>query len=514
MSKRRISICMAVLLALSSVLACGCGNKASKSGGENVIEVAYWNSGLGTDWLDKMIKAFETKYPEYKVKYTATASETAVIAGFRQESTDTTDLYMALKEYDTEYLEPLDDVLDTTADGDSKTIREKLIPSYLDLEKTADGKVYEVTYGGGELGFVYNKTLFDKAGITTLPRTTDELAMVCDQLLDEEITPICHFSGGGYWRFMTEAWFAQYNGMDYYLNNFYGCTDAKGNSPSKEVFTEKDGRYEVVKVCEKIITPDYVLLGSNTNDHVTTQTMFLQGEAAIMINGAWLSNEMASAGSSKDFAVMKTPVISAITDKLTSVKRESDLRKLIEAIDAVTDGEKEITEYQSGDGYKVGDLKVTAADWEYVLNARNTSPANWSGEDMYIPTYSDAKVGAKKFIEFMYSDEGYSIYTDATHTSLPINMCEGDIDTKEWNEFETSFFDLQKSTQQVATEYIMSKHKIFTQGGASIFANESFYGKMCSNNASDRLNSSQVWDEIVKKVNSDYDNNWLANIGE
>ena len=512
--KKIVTIGLAVLMVCSSVSLIGCGGKSKKSGGEKVIEIAYWNSGLGAKWLEAEIAAFEAKYPEYEVKYTATASETAVVAGFRQEDTDTTDLYMALKQYDTDYLEPLDDVLDSKAEGDSKTLREKIDPSYLKLEETADGKVNQLTYGGGALGFVYNKEQFQKAGITTLPRTTDELAIACDQLLEEDITPICHFAGGGYWRFMAEAWFMQYEGLDYYLNHFYACKDENGNSPSKEVFTKEDGRYAVVKACEKIITPDSVLLGSNTNDHVTAQTMFLQGEAAIMINGAWLSNEMSSAGDTDNFEVMKTPVISTIIDKLTSVKKESDLRKLITAIDAVTDGEKDISDYKDGENYNVDGLSVTAADWDYVSNARNTTPGNFSGEDMYIPNYSDAKEGAKKFIAFLYSDEGYRIYTEQTHMTLPLNLCEGEIDSSKWNSFEKSFLDLQNKTQQTATEYIMSKHKIFAEGGAASFANYSFYDKLCSNNVSDRMNSSQIWDEIIKKVDGNYENNWIANISE
>ena len=60
----------------------------------------------------------------------------------------------------------------------------------------------------------------------------------------------------------------------------------------------------------------------------------------------------------------------------------------------------------------------------------------------------------------------------------------------------------------------MSKHKIFAEGGAASFANYSFYDKLCSNNVSDRMNSSQIWDEIIKKVDGNYENNWIANISE
>lgn len=493
----------------------GCGGESKKGGNTATdIEIAYWNSGLGTDWLDKVIEAFEAKYPEYHVTYNDIASNTAVLASFRNETSDTVDIYMAVKEYDTEYIEPLDDVLDSTIEGESKTIREKIDASYLAQEVAADGKVYQLTYGGGAMGFVYNKKLFADAGVTTLPRTTDELSTVCDTLASEDIVPICHFKSIGYWDFMLETWFAQYDGMEYYTNNFYACKDENGTSPSKEIFTKKDGRYEAMKAAEKIVTSDYVLSGSNTNDHVTMQTMFLQGEAAMMINGSWLANEMSSIGGVEDFAIMKTPVLSSITDKMTTVTKEMDLRKVIAAVDAVTDGTAELSEYQSGDGYVVDGIQVSAEDWETVRVARNTIPSNFAGETMFIPKYSNAKEGAKEFMKFMYSDEGYKVYTEALHTGLPITMSEGEVDTTDWNAYELGVYKLLADAEQTPTEYVMNKHKIFYEGGARSYAGLVFIDKFCSGNLADRLNADKAWDEMLKLIENDYENNWLANIGE
>lgn len=509
---------LAVLSVVAVVASCftGCGAKSEKTtkGGGKEIEIAYWNSGLSTDWLDAMVAAFEKKYPEYKVTYTATASQSAVIAPFGKPDSDTIDLYMAAAQYDTTYTEPLDDVLDSKIDGESKTIREKFDASYVDLETAADGKVHELTYGGGALGFVYNKKMFEEAGIKTLPRTTDELVIACDTLAEAGIVPICHFAGADYWNYMSDAWRMQYDGRDYFVNNFYGCTDENGNSPSKEVFTKEDGRYEVLKVCEKIITPDYVLSGSNTHHITTIQTMFLQGECAMMITGAWAANEMASVGAMDDFSVMKTPVISSILNNLTTVTKEKELREVISAVDAVTDGEKELSEFQDGENYNVDGLSVSAADWECIRKARNTVPMNYTGETMFIPNYSDAKEGAKEFMKFMFSDEGYKVYTDTLHIALPITPDEGTLDVSKWNSFEQAMYNLTMSAEQNATRYIKSEHKIFYVGGADAYAGVNTFGKFCANNANDRLNADSAWEQIQKQVNVLYEATWLANIGE
>ena len=505
--KKRIIATMLVAVMTLSCLA-GCGNKGEKKGGtsQTDIEIALGTGGLGTEWLDALIAAFKEKYPEYNVYYNEYASSAATTTAFGLEDTDTVDIYVANKSYNTEMMEPLDDVLDSKADGDSMTIREKIIPAYLTLETAADGKVYTLTKGGGVLSIVYNKKLFDKAGVRTLPRTTDELASVSDTLAAEDIKPFMHFASTGYWDFMSEVFFMQYDGAEYYLDEFY-CGE-----PSLDKFTKKDGRYETLKAYEKFITPNYVLSGSNSNDHITMQTEFLNGKAAMMVNGSWLSNEMESLGNVDNFEMMKTPVLSSITDKLTTVKKESNLRKVIDAVDSVTDGEKEVSAYQDGENYLVDGTPVSAADWDYISKARNTMAINYSGASMWIPKYSNAKEGAKKFIQFMYSDEGYKIYANSLHIALPVALSEGTLDTTDWNSYEQNQFDLFSKAEQFATNYIAGKHAIFYDGGASSFAGWAYVNKFCSNNVSDRQNASQAWKSIMERINNDYENNWMANI--
>lgn len=302
--------------------------------------------------------------------------------------------------------------------------------------------------------------------------------------------------------------------MDYFVNNFYGCTDENGKSPSKDVFTKEDGRLEVIKVCEKVITPNYVLQGSNTQGITVMQTKFLQGEAAMMVTGAWVANEMRSVGKMDDFTVMKTPVISSITDKLTTVKKEKDLRTVISAVDAVTDGKKDLAEYQDGDNYLIDGLSVSAVDWEYIRKARNTEPTNFAGESMFIPKYSNAKEGAKEFVKFLYSDEGYKVYADTLHITLPTALDSGELDTSDWNSFEKTMYKLSNSMEQNATSYLKSKHPIFWVGGAAEYGASGVFGKFCANNEKDRLNAETAWKQVLKEIDTYYETSWVANLGE
>lgn len=510
-TKRVFAALLAAILVAMTFSGCG-SNKEQAGNSATDIEINYWNSGLGTAWLDAVIAAFEAEHPEYNVTYTATADAAATVAPFGISDTDTVDLYLALKLYNLDYMEPLDDVLNYTVPGESKSIAEKFDPAYLSFEESADGQHYTLTYGGGIIGIIYNKTLFDQAGITQLPRTTDELASVCDTFYSEGIAPFCHFKPSGYWTWMSEAFFVQYSGMDYYLNTFYASKDENGVSPSKEVFKNKDGRYETLRAYEKFLTPDYVLAGSNSSEHVTMQTKFISGQAAMMANGSWLANEMASAGSADSFEMMLTPVISSITDKLTTVKKESDLRKLISAIDDVVSGKKDISEFADGENYIVDGISVSAADWEYVRKARYTMAANYAGESAFIPSYSNAKDGAKEFLKFLYSDAGIKVYSDALNMIMPINLDQGEVDISGWSHFEKNQYDLYKLTEQFVTKEVSSKHIIFSDGGAESFANYSYINRFCASNVTDQQGASEIWEAILKKIDTDYDNNWMQNI--
>lgn len=509
--KRIAALALVLILSISCFAGCG-GSKSQGSGDPTKdIEIAYWNAGLGDQWLKDVIAAFNAKHPEYYVYYTASASA-ATINSTLELDNNTVDLYFTSERADTSDFVVLDDVLNATAEGDSKPLIEKFNTNYLKNAQAADGHYYQLTYGGGVVGIIYNKALFDKAGITELPRTTNELAIVCDKLFSAGISPICHFAPEGYYGYLSDALIYQYD-REGYTETFYSCTDANGVSPSKEVFTTKDGRYHVLKAFEKILTTDYVMEGSNSIDHVTAQTMFLNESAAMMVNGSWIANEMASVeGSMENFAMMRTPVLSAITDKLTTVKSDAQLRKVITAIDNVHDGVKQISDYQSGEGYNVDGIEVSKEDWDFIESARFTVASNFSGENACIPSYSENVEGAKAFLSFLYSDEGYRVYAKALKNPMPMTLSQGELDTSDWNAFQISQVDLMEEAVAMPCYYVASRHNIFKVGGATKYADVAYVSMLCASNKADRKSADAIWDEIVAKVNDNYENKWLANI--
>lgn len=518
MKKKVIAILMILVMVLSCFTACkGSSDGDKKSGNKKnpnakEIVISYWNTGLGREWLDEMIASFEEKYSDYYVTLVATAVGGGVTANFGLEDVDQTDLYMmTIVGRDTDKLEPLDDILEATADGDQIALKDKFDSGILTTSTSEDGHIYSLPYGGGVTGIVYNEALFKEAGIKQLPRTTDELATVCDALYNHDITPLCHYAGNGYYWYLDSVLRMQYDGYEYTMNNFYACTDEKGVSPSKEVFTKKDGRYYALKALEKILLPEYTLTGSNSKSHTEIQTEFASGKAAMMVNGSWIKNEIAAMGTD-NIRMMTNPVISSIVDKLSTVKSDYLLRELITAIDQVKSGEKKLSDFASGEDYMVGGSVVSADDWNRVMEARYTVLANFHEHGTYIPNYSDNIEGAKKFVQFMNSDEGMKIYYDECKLPKPLTFSTGKkVNIDEYSKFEQQQFEIMSNAEVLISDKWQSMHKIFLSG-ASSYVDYDYAVAMTTMNSAQRKTADQIWNEVLKLIEDNYENNWLANM--
>ena len=512
---KKIMALLLVVMVATSIGGCKT-NSPSQSGGKNnkknpnakVIEIYYNNTGLSTGWINGLIEGFEKKQSEYVVKLNATAGNSPT---WGMPDVDQYDLYFGLSMSDTTYLSPLEDILDTTIEGEAIPIREKFLDSYKEGMENLDGTTYQLTYGGGIFTVAYNKDIFNKAGITQLPRTTKEMSALVDKLSSKDITPLCHFKSNAYYDSILAVFQAQYDGVDYFKNNFLKCTDKNGKSPSIDVFTAQDGRYYGLMFLGDILLPQYILNGSNTKTHTEIQTEFLYDRAAMMFNGSWLMNEMGS--KNEKIASFPVPVISDITKQLSTVKNEKLLRELITAIDQVNSGEKQLSDFASGNDYLVAGSVVSANDWDRVMEARGIVGSNYQAQNAYIPTYADQIEGAKEFLKYMYSDEGLKIYGKNLKSPLPMRLSTGEEITTTYDlEFEENQYSILRTSFYLA-EYANyhNVHKIFAEGGATRLANMNVAGALSANNANDRMTAQEIWDEFQSNIQKNYDS-WLFNI--
>ena len=495
MRQRKSIAYLTVLALVLCITGCSGQNRTTKDKevsdkSAKVIQIKKWDSGISTDVLNKLIQGFEKKHPQYRVEVESSPSSTELVRNLGLSDIDDTDLYFCVKDYNADgYLEPLNDIVDSKAEGDSKTIREKLNQDYIKMETSKDGNIYNLTYRGSIVGIFYNKDIFEEQEIKQLPRTTKELLTVCDTLYSANVPAFSTFEG--YWEdSMSQAFFVQYDGLDYVLNKFYGCVDEAGESPSLNVFTKKDGRYEAMKVIASVLTPEY----TNTT-----------GEGAMEITGTWCRSD--------EYFLMRTPVVSSIVDKLTTVKTEAQLRKIISAIDSVTDEEKDIASYREGENYLVDGITVSASDWSYIQAARNTMASNDTGNSAYIPNYSDNIQGAKEFLRYMYSDEGYTIYANAIEEVFPMSLSKGELDKSEWSEQAQQKAHIYETTEQIISIYNASAHDIFKYGGATWKGDiRIFSDKFHVNDSNTRWTAEDAWQHMLQYANTNYESAWIASI--
>ena len=500
----RSLVCGFIAMSIMPAAAC----TATSGGTATDIEILYCRRGLGSQFLSDLEARFEEKYHEYNVIIDDSQSQADYITTTfgLGERYDPVDLYMfpqtALNnDVLTAYAEPLGGILETTVEGESKPISEKLSPSVLESILQQDGTCYALPYGGGVCGIVYDTDVIGTAAYP-VPKTTEELFQLVLLLREDGYTPSIHFEGGGYWFTVAAVWQAQYDGLNYYRNNYLALTDAEGNSPSKEIMLADDGRYEALKVLASILTPETVYNGSNDLRFTPAQTTYLNGGAVMMANGSWLMNEMSASSDKQHYAMMKTPVISSIVSHCDSVRGENggtadaELSALIDAVDAADSAESIPLQ---GTGYN-----VSAEDAARVFEARNLMYSNLNEDAFIIPEYAVAKEGAKKFIEFCCSDEGIAIYTAATGLSSPYTLADAQEDTSAWTDWQKQQSEFVRESTPVFSFY-PNTSKVFTVAKVTTYSIYDYVADFTAYYEYDRKSANEVWEDVKQQHNNNWD---------
>ena len=418
----------AVVMAATAV---GCaGGKENKKvdDSDKTIEMFVYNAGYGVDWLHGMKDAFLEKYPEYDIVIKEQASADVLDTIIRSgPEANTYDLMVVatewksyldkgesvLKGYDY-ILENLDDVYASTVEGEDITFGEKMFDSYRDYnayevynEETGEVEehFYAVPWAAGLTGIFYNNTMFKDCGLNSEPRTTSELLEYCETIKDKGKTALIYAAHTGYWEYLYNIWWGQYEGAKG-RDDFFHAT--KDGVISKEVL-KQEGILESMRTLEKLLNPDagYSAELVASMDYTKAQATFLSGtEGAMIPCGDWIENEMKAYSTEikDELGLMRTPIISALSDKMSywtlgqsyseaSVNKanastlalyDEKLRALVDYVDGVT------TTLPAG---------TTEADAEIIREARKINYSIGTSHTAAIPAYASAKDAAKEFLQ-------------------------------------------------------------------------------------------------------------------
>ncbi|KSU56701.1 ABC transporter substrate-binding protein [[Bacillus] enclensis] len=281
---KRILLLLTSLILVFGIIS-GCSSKESSSGGgsdsksgDDVVTLNLFQFKVEiADQLQEMIKEFEAEHPNIKVKLETVGGGADYGAALKAKfaSGEEPDIFNngGFKE-----LELWQEKL---ADLSGEPWVEHVLPIGKVPMTAEDGKLYGMPVNLEGYGFVYNKDLFEKAGIKEAPKTIDELKDASKKLEKAGITP---FSAGyGEWwvigQHLLNIPFAQQDDPEAFIAGLYDGSE-------KIVGNEKFKQFKEVLDTELKYANDNPL----TTDYNTQVTLFASGETAMLQQGNWTEN--------------------------------------------------------------------------------------------------------------------------------------------------------------------------------------------------------------------------------
>lgn len=506
--KRAVCAALAVVCAAGIV---GCGGRAEDD--PNTLIIDAFEGGYGIKWLNAIADKFEEKNEGVTVKVYGTQDDsmfsTALLSG-RLTSDIVFERYPFWERIlrpttigNTTYdclLEDLTDIYTSKIPGEEVTIEEKLAPEVAEYYKT-DGKYYHFNWAVGPMGILYNEKQW-KSG-WQIPRTTDELIELCDTIKADKKIPFIYSLKNTYWGFY-DVWAAQYEGLDA-MKDYDDGYDSNGNRYQPELVLYK-GFEEALKVLETLLKNENGYMHPSSQQYTFTeaQIKFLEGEAVMQPNGDWIESEMSANFSEDEVSIrfMKTPVISSIVDKCPSItgtdaEKQEKLEQIIDYADGVA-------------GASIPD-GVSAEDAERICTARSLIHTTGQEHAAYIPVYSKKKELAKKFLQYMASDEAIEIYVK--NSGGYRTMLEYDYEKPELQAAMSSFMkDTNRLVEESRLFFLKHKDPIFSLTGMVFMRNgitstpETY---LSATNPRDYLSASEIYQKNYTSLKSQW-KNYLA----
>jgi raffinose/stachyose/melibiose transport system substrate-binding protein len=174
---------------------------------------------------------------------------------------------------------------------------DEFVPAALSFSKQYAGGRYGLPFTFRGEGLYYNKALFQKAGITSLPKTYDELAADADKLVAAGIPPIT-FGGTVNWHVMRL--------MDEILEVQCGPEKHDALMSMKVSWAEEPCATKSFEEMHKW-TSKYFLKPFMGIDQEQSYGLFLANRAAMMLEGNWLVGQLRNAKRLSDYEVFPFP---------------------------------------------------------------------------------------------------------------------------------------------------------------------------------------------------------------
>ncbi|CAM3559106.1 ABC transporter substrate-binding protein [Marinicrinis lubricantis] len=262
-----------------ALAACGGNNNEGNNGGtqgdsseQKTVSIFQFKTEI-VEPLNELAAEFEKEYPNINIEVQTVGGGADYGAALKTKfaSNQAPDIFSngGYAEMDM-WFEHLEDLSD-----------QPWVENLLPLAKepmTKDGKVYGWPIGLEGFGFVYNKDLFEQAGITEEPKTISELVAAAEKLEAAGITPFAN----GY----KEWWLLGLQGVNVAFGAqedptafIQGLSDGTEKIPGNQKFEEWVDLID--------LTLKYGNKNPLTTDYNTQLSLFTSGQAAMMQQGNW-----------------------------------------------------------------------------------------------------------------------------------------------------------------------------------------------------------------------------------
>lgn len=365
-AKKIVSMLLAAAMVLG-LAACGGSSDSgdSGSGDGKTLKVAAVETAYGQDMWKDVCAAFEEANPGVTVELTIDKKLEDVITP-QMKSGEYPDVILRAVGAESGLTETfikdnnlveLTDVLDMTVPGEDVTVKEKILPGFVEnsiVNPYGDGKTYLMPMFYGPCGLFYNQGLFDEKG-WEVPATWDEMWELGDQVKAEGMSLFTYPTTGYFDAFFYAL-----------LHETMGADDFQKALKYEEGIWDTDGAQQAFDIVAKLAeyTEPTTPANANDNDFRKNQQLVLDNKALFMPNGNWVIGEMADAPRADGFEWGFT------------------------ALPAVTDGGER-------------------ASYTFF-------------EQIWMPSGAENQDLGKQFIAYMYSDEAAGIFAEKGGAIQPI----------------------------------------------------------------------------------------------
>lgn len=313
--KKIIAVSMATMMAFS-MAACG-GSKSDTSKGKEEMDVTLDQIKLGEDYTD--IKA-ELRFLTHKTDVVDTKFQ-EYIKEFNKMYPNVTIEYEGVTNYANDVTTRLSTgdwgdicMVPTTVDKDELGNYFQSFGNYDTLSESYDmlnnqrygDDVYGIPSMANVQGIVYNKKVFEEAGIQELPKTPDEFIAALKTIKEKTDAIPLYTNFAADWT--MNAWDAYISGSANGDPDYMNVGLLKGKNPFSDR-GDGTGPYAVYNLLYEAVKQGLTEDDPTTTDWEGSKGMMNKGEIATMVLGSWAVSQIQGAGdNADDIAYMSFPI--------------------------------------------------------------------------------------------------------------------------------------------------------------------------------------------------------------